>query len=760
MNQYKKYKGVIEKIALRDATFKSSSKNEFEPSFINYIYGNNGTGKSTIARAFDAADTLTWTTPGSEADYVIRTFTRDFVTQELKFDDNDPSMPGVITLGEDFVEAQNSMDEKQAELDKLLVLNEKDSVALETLQTKLAMLRDRYIENCWEKGKQYKQTFGGKGDFSKKELCADRVRRTSPVQHDFNDLQKRFKTATDQSARHYDQFSLLDLSNLHDIENYRLLGEAIVSTADSQFSRFMSSINATAWVKQGHDNYASDSKETCPYCQQILPTDFEKQIAECFDGQYVKDCDNLKNYQKGYLDYTTTIIESIKQAIATFKTVPQEFADLSAYEKNLALVEKVVVQNNQLIALKVATPSDAIAINSIEDYLKEINSLLSTTNSKISDNNTIVANKKREESSCMTLVWELLSFELKTVIAQYNADEKDLSEKLKAQKLLVGAQQSSLGTLRSDIAKLSVNVGGSAPTIQKVNALLKRTGFRGFSLEEHKSVPDRYVVVRDDGTPAQKLSEGERNFIAFLYFYNLVQGSWKTEDLRKGKIVVIDDPVSSMDSGVMSIVSSLVRDLIDDCFYDGQKYKIKQIFVLTHNPYFHHAVSQQMLHSAEGFYKKVAFFALKKDEQNISSISTPCRIKSKSKDTDIEYENYTPVQNSYSALWQEYKDAHLPTTLLHIINRIAEYHFFQLCSYKREDISTRVKDYVGDEPAKLAIINDILLLVCESVPTDHAVDSLMYCPSTKDIEDYKDAFRTIFKAMGQESHYIKMSGEA
>ncbi len=64
--------------------------------------------------------------------------------------------------------------------------------------------------------------------------------------------------------------------------------------------------------------------------------------------------------------------------------------------------------------------------------------------------------------------------------------------------------------------------------------------------------------MRQDGTVADKLSEGERNFIAFLYFYHLVRGSLTDSDVSKDKIVVIDDPVLSMDSSVLFIVSTLV----------------------------------------------------------------------------------------------------------------------------------------------------------------------------------------------------------
>ena len=102
-----------------------------------------------------------------------------------------------------------------------------------------------------------------------------------------------------------------------------------------------------------------------------------------------------------------------------------------------------------------------------------------------------------------------------------------------------------------------------------------------------------YEVIRPDGTVAEKLSEGERNFIAYLYYYHLVKGSLSSEAV-KDKIVPIDDPVSSMDSGALFIVSAFVREMIEVCYnntdYRSNKvdgYYIKQVFILTHNVYFH-----------------------------------------------------------------------------------------------------------------------------------------------------------------------------
>ena len=125
----KKYKSIIGKVEVTDATFKNSTANSFEPTYINYFYGNNGTGKSTIARSIKALNGVTWNIGGgkSESDYV----SRDFISDELKFVDDDPTMPGVITLGEEFINAQQDVDSKTTERDSLTAQVETDNTELQ-----------------------------------------------------------------------------------------------------------------------------------------------------------------------------------------------------------------------------------------------------------------------------------------------------------------------------------------------------------------------------------------------------------------------------------------------------------------------------------------------------------------------------------------------------------------------------------------------------------------------------------------------------
>lgn len=746
-----KYKSVIEKVTITDATFKDSSQNEFVPSWINYFYGNNGTGKSTIARTLKSL---------TDDDYVMRVFGRDFM-EEVSLADDDASMPGVLTLGKEYINVQDQIEAKIAEQDKLAAkLTLADEELIKTSKTKSA-IKKKFEDKLWTaKGQELKKVFGGGGAFRSKEAFANNVKAAKPVKHNINDIKTRFKTASDASISPYSSFLTLDLSKLDEAENFSLLAEPIISTADSQFSRFMQAIDAVSWVEQGLKQYAPKAEGKCPYCQQSLKgltKNIEAQITQCFDGKYSEDNATLAKYQQRYASYTEAFVDTVNQ-YADFLRATPNFGKLSECEKNLAQLEKTISENKQRIAAKVAKPSEAIKLDSLRPYLEAINLYIAETNTVIIKHNEICSHRGEESITCLSEVIELAAFDMQETVRQFIMEDKAFEDSIATQATYGADTQAALIDIKEEINNLTKKLGGSVATLQKVNDLLIKTGFRGFSLE-HESGSDSYRIIRDDGSVATKLSEGERNFIAFLYFYYLVQGSWKPEELIKRKIVVIDDPVSSMDSGVLSIVGSLVRDLIDDCFFDGERYKIAQIFILTHNPYFHNAVSHKMLRPEEKYFKKIAFFEVKKSDDNISSVSKPCVQQNLSKDPDIDEENVSPVQNSYTALWEDYKTSRRESTLLHAIHRIIETHFVLLCSYERDYLQNQVLNAVGGDVRMQKLVKDILQNIHDNAIVEDSVGEMVYFPASKTIDDYKEAFKIVFKTMGQEQHYAKMSGE-
>jgi wobble nucleotide-excising tRNase len=360
----------------------------------------------------------------------------------------------------EFVDAQSQIDEKQAALELLLEQAEKDALLLGNLRSKKDSLWTRFVDNCWEsKGKGYKGIFGGAGDFSTKEKFVKKVMATSPVQHSLADLKKRYETVTDSTAKKYAPFAPLDLSHLDAVEGFQLLGESIVSTADNRFNRFMQTLEAVAWVKQGYEQYSPKADGKCPYCQQDLGADFKKEIAECFDSKYSDDCKKVTAFQARYAEYTTAFVSTIKQYTESLKGFAHKFGNVIEFEKYLALLEKAVSENNQRIAAKAANPSETPSLDSIRPFLEALNNLTAEANGQIAKHNAILDNRLREQSACMAAVWELLAYELKTAVHQYGVDDRDLDSKISAQKMLVQGQQEPITLLKAQISHLTKKTG-------------------------------------------------------------------------------------------------------------------------------------------------------------------------------------------------------------------------------------------------------------------------------------------------------------
>ena len=85
---------------------------------INYIFGANGTGKTTISRVIAAEQghehcQLVWR-GGSELERMV--YNRDFVDRNFN---QDGPLPGVFTLGENQVEAEREIARLRPEIDRV-----------------------------------------------------------------------------------------------------------------------------------------------------------------------------------------------------------------------------------------------------------------------------------------------------------------------------------------------------------------------------------------------------------------------------------------------------------------------------------------------------------------------------------------------------------------------------------------------------------------------------------------------------------------
>lgn len=82
------------------------------------------------------------------------------------------------------------------------------------------------------------------------------------------------------------------------LPGYELMSKPISSSSDTDFAKFIKALKATDWVRSGHTHFAGQTDGKCPYCQQKLPLNFDKEIAACFDAQYQDDISRLMLFKE------------------------------------------------------------------------------------------------------------------------------------------------------------------------------------------------------------------------------------------------------------------------------------------------------------------------------------------------------------------------------------------------------------------------------------------------------------------------------
>ncbi|MDD4700370.1 MAG: AAA family ATPase [Oscillospiraceae bacterium] len=112
----KKYPSLITKIKVNRATFHDEPIEKL--SFINFFYGNNGAGKSSIAYAISENngdnDSVEWADGRTPSDYDVLVYNRDFVEDNFS---NYGDLPGVFIFNKINKDVQSQIDKKSKEKD-------------------------------------------------------------------------------------------------------------------------------------------------------------------------------------------------------------------------------------------------------------------------------------------------------------------------------------------------------------------------------------------------------------------------------------------------------------------------------------------------------------------------------------------------------------------------------------------------------------------------------------------------------------------
>lgn len=766
----------IRKITLDDATYKGTGVS-ITPTYINYFFGGNGSGKSTLAKAIKFGSKIEYAPGKTAADYLPLVYNQEFIDANMR---GYHSLPGVFTMTEANAEVQEQIDAKVAQQTGAKKLSSDAATEKKKKEDAQDALKKQFYKDCWDKTEALRADYdktqdGFKG--SKKSFTTE-VQNHQAVEHDLQELKRMYDSVYGETAKHYDPFSTIDnTSILEYVPGNDILALAIVNTSNTPFAAFLKEIGATDWVRQGHEEYHEKAGDRCPYCFRTLPDDFEEKLATSFDNQYQTNLEKLNTFLETYRQTANSLF------IPLSKT-PEELYPpivIKPYTDKLAAVKAVIAANIDKIKEKVAEPSKIITLDDTSALLQELSDIITEFNKLIGQNNAIVAAGPKKRTECKDAVFEHMAFMLKDVMEAYGRSDVALTTEIKAQQAIIDTQDGIVKQINEDLKELNTHTVETETAMKQINAMLHDSGFQGFELRPHPEdiikvdgsieriipfPPRNYDVVRTEtGEVAENLSEGEKNFIAFMYFQQLVFGSESAEGETRDKIVVIDDPVSSMDSSTLFIVSAQVRKMIEICRNNADNRNpvvpgnfIKQIFILTHNAYFHREITYPYANR----YEFVSFYLIRKTE-NRSSIRLCDKVNP---DCPTERINVNPVKNSYAALWDEYKEVISGVPLMNVIRRILEYYFLQLCGYEGNDLRQRIliehkdelthDEHGNEDRRKFETASAMLSYIANSSTVVN--DGINFIDDVIDPDLCRETFEMIFREMKQGQHFDMMMG--
>ena len=343
---------------------------------------------------------------------------------------------------------------------------------------------------------------------------------------------------------------------------------------------------------------------------------------------------DLLQLQRRYDSLGKNIIAIYKEIEFTSSSNNESKLDLESFSHKLSSFMTCLSSNQLLISTKIKEPSRKINLNSSNNILEQLSQYISNANKEIIIHNELLENYKTEYNSLVANIWAFLMKENEDLINTYIEKDREILEKIDGFNKQLHSLNEQTKQLMTEIINDSKNVTSVQPAVDSINNLLSSYDFTGFRILPSKQ-ENYYQIQREDGILANtSLSEGEITLITFLYYLQLIAGGTSTDNVADDRIIAIDDPVASLDIDSMLLVTSLLKNIVEETRIN--KNSIKQIFIFTHNFYFYKELSSTNGHVSEN--EDTHYWILHKTA-NISSI--------------LSYKSKNPIRTNYELLWRQ-----------------------------------------------------------------------------------------------------------
>lgn len=575
----------------------------------NVIYGWNGSGKTTLSKLFEATRSggghpdypnLQYTIEDEDSKIInqnqslgteIKVFNTCFIADNVNFD-NQSSKTISVYLGKENRE--------------LIEAIKKDGNLLKTQQEEIVS-KEKILEALKkERGEKFTEIARTISQDIRQAIVRNYNRQTAIVK--YNQLTETDHIVSEEELNRLRESvsqNIMDVIpeisiNTEVFENFNgaideLLNKTVIAVI---ISRLKENADISEWVEKGLALHSKYNNDKCEFCGQPITEERINQLLEHFneaDMQIKHDIDNLlKKMRDAHSDISNLRLVDPARFYQEFKNeyVKLKTETETEIQNTLNEIEKL----SELILLKKTKTTEKVDnnigdldISNLLNAIKKINAIIDSHNEKTSNfSEKVKSDSEKIETHYLC--------KIRPEVRKIDGQIANLQGEIGI--LINGDREKNILSIEELKQRIAMSKSKVSPTQKACDVLndslhtfLGRNDI-SFSLNPENN---GYNILRH-GNLAKNLSEGECTAIAFIYFITTLRE--KDFNIQES-IIVIDDPISSLDANSQFQAFSFLKNTMSDA---------AQLFLFTHNFDF----LKLLLNWLKSAYKKSsAFFMIK-----------------------------------------------------------------------------------------------------------------------------------------------------
>lgn len=542
----------------------------------NLIYGWNASGKTTLSRVLRA---LELRRPPSRGEAVlringgdvrgedfpqstlpIRVFNRDFIHESV-FPVGGGDVPPIFVVGKESVE-------KQKEADRLKAERYGKQEELDAAKRAKGRADRDFDKHCIDRAKVIKDTLQKQGsaynNYNKTDYQGRAQRMTADgdaASHRLTDEQRDALLAQHQATPKPKvsqiTYQVPALQGLAD-QVTALLRTTVVSSA---IQALKNDSALAEWIRHGLGLHKDRQSDKCLFCEQTLPAGRLGELEAHFNAEYERFLRRIDEQIQALEAANGQAAEARPPSRAElyddlrsdFDSAERAFRQvIDAVRTYLGvLVENLKRKRGEpfaALSLTEAVPTvDTEAINRLNEVIGRHNQACDEFDRRVSE------------------ARDRLALDM---IAQALDEFVRFRDAVQTATVAIRPIEADIRRLSAEVDRLEREIREHRRPAEELNEDLKRYLGHG---ELQLTIKDNGYSITRNGVPADMLSEGEMSAIALLYFLKSLED--RGFDKRNG-VVVLDDPVSSLDGNALFLAFGLIRERTKDA---------GQLILMTHD---------------------------------------------------------------------------------------------------------------------------------------------------------------------------------